>query len=60
MNKITYGDIYNQFLKDTKINRCEIEDYRPTSSMFGVPYIPNAILVWLKSGNKIIYIYGGN
>lgn len=57
MTKITYGEIYNQFLKDTKINKYEIEDYRPTDSLFGVPYIPNAILVWLKSGNKIIYIY---
>ena len=24
MTKITYGEIYNQFLKDTKINKCQL------------------------------------
>jgi hypothetical protein len=44
------------FLKDTKIPEKDINDYRPCIPMYDVPNIENAIVVWLKSGAKIIYI----
>lgn len=53
----TYGDIYNEF-RD-KFPLVEVEDYRPAVEMH-VPQlskgIPNAIIVWLKDGTKVIYI----
>lgn len=54
---MTYGDIYNEFCK--KFPNVEVVDYRPVSKMF-IPQlskdIPNAIIVWLKDGSKVIYI----
>lgn len=53
----TYGDIYNEFCD--KFPFAGVEDYRPAVEMF-VPQllkgIPNAIIVWLKDGTKVIYI----
>ncbi len=53
----TYGDIYNEFL--AKFPNSKIEDYRPADPMF-IPQllrgIPNAIIVWLNDGSKVIYI----
>ena len=53
----TYGDIYNEFCD--KFPHAEVEDYRPAGNVY-VPqlseYIPNAIIVWLKDGTKVIYI----
>jgi len=57
---MTYGDIYNEFCK--KFSNAEVEDYRPAVEMY-IPQlvrgIPNAIIVWLKDGSKIIYIAKG-
>lgn len=53
---MTYGKIYEQFLEETKICREAIEDYRPCVQMYGVPDIPEGIVVWLKSGRRLIYI----
>ena len=54
---MTYNDIYNEFLK--KFPNANVEDYRPADLMF-IPQllrgIPNAIIVWLKDGGKVIYI----
>lgn len=53
----TYGDIYNEFCE--KFPNAEVEDYRPADPMYipqlmrGIPY---GIIVWLKDGNKVIYI----
>lgn len=55
-NKKTYGDIFEEFLTETHIDRQVIEDYRPCYEMFDVPNIANAIVVWLGNGAKIIYI----
>lgn len=55
-NKMTYGDIFEEFLTETHIDRQVIEDYRPCCEMFDVPNISNAIVVWLRNGAKIIYI----
>jgi len=55
--KKTYGDIYDEFCD--KFPLAEVEDYRPAVEMH-VPQlskgIPNAIIVWLKDGTKVIYI----
>jgi len=53
----TFGDIYDEFCN--KFPNAEVEDYRPADPMF-VPQlmrgIPNAIIVWLKGGCKVIYV----
>lgn len=53
----TYKDIYDEFCK--KFPHPEVEDYRPAVEMH-IPQlsrgIPNAIIVWLKDGSKVIYI----
>lgn len=54
---MTYEDIYDEFCK--KFPNIKIEDYRPAVEMY-IPQlqkgIPNAIVVWLKDGSKVIYI----
>ena len=54
---MTYGDIYNEFCK--RFPTAEVEDYRPAVEMH-IPQlsrdIPNAIIVWLKDGSKVIYM----
>jgi hypothetical protein len=56
-NHITYEDIYNEFCD--KFPNAEVEDYRPADPMY-IPQllrgIPNAIVVWLKDGSKVVYI----
>lgn len=53
----TYEDIYNEFCD--RFPLAEVVDYRPAVEMH-VPQlserIPNAIIVWLKDGTKVIYI----
>lgn len=53
---MTYKEIYNRFFETTSIDRSLIEDYRPCCELFDVPNIPNAIVLWLRSGEKIIFI----
>lgn len=54
---MTYEEIYEEFCN--KFPNAEIEDYRPADLMF-IPQlmrgIPNAIIVWLKDGSKVVYI----
>lgn len=54
---MTYGDIYNEFCK--QFPNVEVKDYRPAVEMY-IPQIskaiPNAIIVWLRDGSRIIYI----
>lgn len=54
---VSYIDIYRRFKKDSNIQESLIDDYRPCMAMYGVPNIPNAIVVWLTNGSKLIYIY---
>jgi len=53
----TYGDVYKEFYD--RFPNAEVEDYRPAVGLY-IPQlleaIPNAIIVWLKDGSKIIYI----
>lgn len=56
---MTYKDIQKEF--SNKFPNVEIEDYRPACGLYidGVDdctQIPNAIVVWLKDGSKVIYI----
>lgn len=53
---MTYEEIFNSFLTKTNIDRSIIENYRPCCELFDVPNIPNAIIVWLCDGDKIIFI----
>lgn len=55
--EMTYGDIYDEFCK--KFPGAGVVDYRPATTMYMpllVSGIPNAIIVWLKDGSKMIYI----
>ena len=55
--EMTYGDIYEEFCN--KFPNAEVEDYRPAVQMHVEQLnvgIPNAIIVWLKDGSKVIYI----
>ena len=55
MNEKTYGEIFKHFLENCE-PKIAVEDYRPCVSMYGVPDIPYAIVIWLADGTKIIYI----
>ena len=53
----TYGDIYEEFLE--KFPEADVKDYRPAHPGYVHELeepIPNAIIVWLRDGSKIIYI----
>lgn len=57
---MTYEEIYKQFKDKCNIDE-DIDDYRPAYGMYidgleDCEWIPNAIIVWLKDGTKIIYI----
>jgi hypothetical protein len=53
---MTYGDVYKEFCKKIGISKKMISDYRPCVDFYGVPFIPYAIVVWLKIGGTIIYV----
>ena len=53
---MTYGDIFEEFKTVTQISGDVIDDYRPCYQDYDVPCIPNAIVIWLKNHDKIIYI----
>ncbi len=53
---MTYKEIYNSFFEKTNIDHSLIVDYRPCREMYDVPNISNAIVIWLHSGEKIIFI----
>lgn len=55
----TYEDIYISALEKLKLSQDDIEDYRPASEAYNprlLGTIPGAIIIWLKSGEQIIYI----
>lgn len=53
---MTYGEIIEKFNNEIKLGDGNYQDCRPCCEMYEVPNIDNAIVVWLNSGNKIIYI----
>ena len=58
-NGMTYGEIYNKALCKLCLTYDEVADYRPASKLH-IPElerdIPNAIIIWLKDGSKLIYV----
>ena len=54
----TYHDIYREFSK--KFPNYEVDDYRPADLSLVLKEvnctIPNAIIVWLKNGEKLVYV----
>lgn len=55
----TYEEIYKSALEKLKLSQDDIEDYRPASETYNprlIGIIPGAIIIWLKSGEQIIYI----
>ncbi len=59
---MTYGEIYEKAVKI--IGRENVSDYRPAvyegrlNGMFDFPRktcIPNAIMIWLKNGDRMVY-----
>lgn len=53
---MTYGSIEKRFIEVTGIDTSVVDDYRPCIKLFDVPNIPGAIVMWLKNGDKIVYI----
>lgn len=56
---MTYGELYEKALCKLCLEHSEVEDYRPCSEMFISELsrqIPNAIIIWLKTGEKVIFI----
>ncbi|MCM1327750.1 MAG: hypothetical protein NC243_11305 [Lachnoclostridium sp.] len=54
--EMKYAEIYKEFLEKTGIEPNKIDDYRPCKELYGVPDIPQAVVVWLKDNTRIIYI----
>lgn len=55
----TFEDIYESALEKLKLSEDDIEDYKPASEDYNprlLGTIPGAIIIWLKSGEQIIYI----
>lgn len=57
--KMTINDIYQEAIKELHLKYEEVEDFRPASPLYITELskqIPAGIIIWLKSGNKLIYI----
>lgn len=57
VKEMTYGEIYEEFCN--KFSNAEVNDYRPATPLYVDELnttIPNAIVVWLNDGSKIIYV----
>lgn len=56
---MTYEEIYNQALQKLCLYTGDVEDYRPAVPMHIEQLkepIPNGIIIWLKNGDKLIYV----
>ena len=57
--EMTYGELFDKAIKTLNLDKDIIEDYRPASPMFIdqlSSQIPSAIIIWLKTGDQIIFI----
>ena len=56
---MTYDKLYNKALCTLCLTPSEVEDYRPACGMH-IPEItgtiPNAIIIWLKTGERVVFI----
>ena len=60
---MTFNDIYEEAVKELHLKYEEVEDFRPASPLYVTELnkqIPAGIIIWLKSGNKVIYVYDFN
>lgn len=54
---MTYSEIYEKALNTLNLNQTDIEDYRPACELEQIKCaIPGAIIIWLKTGDKVIFI----
>lgn len=56
---MTYAELFSKAVKTLNLNESKISDYRPASPMFLSRLrneIPDAIIIWLKTGEQIIFI----
>jgi hypothetical protein len=56
---MTYEEIYDAALCRLHLEPSEVSDYRPASHMYInqiKEIIPNGIIIWLKSGESIIFV----
>lgn len=56
---MTYEELYEKALCKLSLKCSDVEDYRPCSEMFISELkrqIPNAIIIWLRTGEKVIFI----
>ena len=56
---MTYAELYKKAIATLNLNQSDIEDYRPACELFVEQLngtIPNAIIIWLKTGEKIIFV----
>lgn len=56
---MTYEELYKKALRRLRIKDSDVQDYRPVCKLY-IPEItktmPNAIIIWFKTGEKIIFI----
>ena len=56
---MTYSELYERAIKKLNLKQEDIEDYRPAAELYieqVTGTIPDAIIIWLKSGEQIVYI----
>lgn len=56
---MTYPELYKKAIKKLNLKQEDIEDYRPAAELYIehiTGTIPDAIIIWLKSGEQIVYI----
>lgn len=59
---MTYEELYNKAVEMLNLDENMISDYRPASPLFisQLQYqIPNSIIIWLNTGEQIIFIDKG-
>lgn len=59
VSDMTYGELYDKAIKTLNLDESIVNDYRPASQLFVdqiMCQIPNAIIIWLNTGEKIIFI----
>ena len=56
---MTYSELYERAIKKLNLKQEDIEDDRPAAELYieqVTGTIPDAIIIWLKSGEQIVYI----
>ena len=56
---MTYAELFNKAVKALNLDESKINDWRPADAgyLYGIQvHIPNAIIIWLNTGERIIFI----